>query len=416
MPTDSAVYAPSRIESLKICNYRALRRVELRELTPLTVLLGPNGSGKSTVFDSLSFLSECFSVGLRKAWDRRGRARELVTRGSTENLSIEIKYREGISLPIVTYHLEVSEDKNGGPVVEAEWLSWRRGSHGKPFRFLDYRRGVGKVISGEHPDEQDVRVDVALRSPDLLAVSTLGQLSDHPRVAALREFITDWHISYLSVEDTRSQPESGPASRVNRTGSNVANVIQYLQERHPDHLQAVFRKLRMRVPRLDSVIAETMQDGRLLLQIKDAPFDRPVLARFASDGTLKLLAYLLLLLDPDPPRFIGIEEPENFLHPKLLNELAEECVQATKRSQVLATTHSPFFVDGLKPEMVWTLFRDEDGCTRALRASDVPGVNEFVAAGMTLGELWMEGHLGAGNPLVRSGGAAPNVPRSLFDQ
>ncbi|MFZ1754971.1 MAG: AAA family ATPase, partial [Caldilineaceae bacterium] len=74
--------APPRIEYLKVENYRALRSVELRELTPMTVLLGPNGSGKSTVFDVFSFLSECFQQGLRYAWDRRGRARELRSRGA----------------------------------------------------------------------------------------------------------------------------------------------------------------------------------------------------------------------------------------------------------------------------------------------------------------------------------------------
>ena len=56
-----------------------------------------------------------------------------------------------------------------------------------------------------------------------------------------------------------------------------------------------------------------MADGDLLLQIKDAPFDRPILAKFASDGTLKMLAYLTLLYDPEPPQLIGIEEPENYL-------------------------------------------------------------------------------------------------------
>jgi predicted ATPase len=52
---------------------------------------------------------------------------------------------------------------------------------------------------------------------------------------------------------------------------------------------------------LEKVLAEAMPDGRLLLQIKDAPFDEPILARFASDGTLKMLAYLAVLHDPAPP-------------------------------------------------------------------------------------------------------------------
>ena len=73
-----------RIESLYVENYRALRRVDLDKLTPMTVLLGPNGSGKSTVFDVFNFLSECFQFGLRHAWDRRGRGKELKTRGATD--------------------------------------------------------------------------------------------------------------------------------------------------------------------------------------------------------------------------------------------------------------------------------------------------------------------------------------------
>ena len=69
--------AVPRIEYLRVQNYRALHDLELKNITPLTVLLGPNGSGKSTVFDVFAFLSECFTVGLRKAWDKRGRFKEL---------------------------------------------------------------------------------------------------------------------------------------------------------------------------------------------------------------------------------------------------------------------------------------------------------------------------------------------------
>src|SRR4051812_30713643 len=83
-----------RIEYLKVQNYRALQKLELEEISPLTVFLGPNGSGKSTIFDVFAFLSECFTVGLRKAWDRRNRFRELRTRGASGPIVIELRYRE----------------------------------------------------------------------------------------------------------------------------------------------------------------------------------------------------------------------------------------------------------------------------------------------------------------------------------
>ncbi len=399
MPAKKAKTA--RIEYLRVKNYRALRDVELKNLTPLTVLLGPNGSGKSTVFDVFAFLSECFESGLRRAWDRRGRAKELKTRGSEGPLVIEIKYREPDFSPI-TYHLAIDELR-GSPIVTEEWLQWTRGKHGKPFRFLDYKEGHGRATSGALPDTNDVRVDIPLKSPDLIAVNALGQFADHPRVAVLRDFITGWYVSYFSVDETRGQPEAGPQERLSRTGDNVANVIQYLAEQHPDRLEKVFQVLRERVPRVERVLAEAMPDGRLLLQIKDAPFENPVLARFASDGTLKMLAYLVLLYDPNPPPFIGIEEPENFLHPRLLPELAEECRKASERGQLLVTTHSPFFVNALRPQEVRVLYRDPSGYTQAVRAADIQGVQEFMDAGASLGHLWLEGRFGIGDPLVNQG-------------
>jgi predicted ATPase len=148
-----------------------------------------------------------------------------------------------------------------------------------------------------------------------------------------------------------------------------------------------------RVPRLERVDAETLADGRLLLRIKDAPFEQPVLSRFASDGTLKLLAYLTLLYDPAPAPFLGIEEPENQLHPLLLPGLAEECRSASDRSQVMVTTHSPELLNGMRPKEVRVLHRADDGYTRAERVSDLPGVMAHVeTGGAMLGDLWSEGH------------------------
>lgn len=394
--------AVPRIEELTVRNYRALHHLHLKSLTPLSVLLGPNGSGKSTIFDVFAFLSECFSVGLRKAWDRRGRFRELRSRNATGPIEIELKYRERPNTPLITYHLAIDEEPRG-PFVAEEWLHWRRAQKGRPFRFLEFQNGIGRVISGESPDEQGTRTEERLTSPELLAVNTLGQLASHPRVSALRHFITSWYLSYLTADNTRAIPEAGPQERLSQTGDNLPNVIQYLKEQHPTRLEHILRTLAQRVPQLERVDAEFMTDGRLLLQIKDAPFERPILARFASDGTLKLLAYLTVLHDPDPPQLVGIEEPENHLHPRLLIELAEECRSASAHTQLMVTTHAPFFVNGLAPEEVWVLYRDERGYTQAQRAADMRGINEFMRQGAKLGWLWMEGHFDVGDPLTAAG-------------
>jgi len=402
-----------RIEYLRVKNYRALKDIELKALTPLTVFLGPNGSGKSTLFDVFAFLSESFGVGLRKAWDKRGRFKELRTRGGEGPIIFEVKYREMKDSPLITYHLEISEDLKG-PFVAREILSWKRGSHGRPFNFLDFRNGEGEVVTGDMPDEQDSRTLERLDSRELLAVNTLGQLAKHPRVGALRRFITGWYLSYLSADNTRGVPESGPQERLSTTGDNLPNVIQYLKEQHPDRLALILKKLTQRVPRLEKVDAEVMPDGRLLLQVKDAPFDKPVMAKFASDGTLKMLAYLTLLFDPEPPQLIGIEEPENQLHPRLLPDLAEECRAAASASQLMVTTHSPFFVNALRPAEAWVLYRNEKGFTQAKRTSEMPGINEFMAEGALLGQLWMEGHFDVGDPLTNSGAEKRPAPGKVI--
>ncbi len=401
-----------RIEYLRVCNFRALRDIELKNLTPLTVFLGPNGSGKSTIFDTFAFLSECFNLGLRKAWDKRGRFKELRSRGCEGAIIFEVKYREKAKAPIITYHLEIDEDSKG-PFVAREWLQWRRNERGKPFRFLDFTSGQGEVVTGEMPDKRDKRIEERLDSREFLAVNTLGQLSKHPRVGALRRFISGWYLSYLSADNTRGVPEAGPQERLSTTGDNLPNVIQYLKEQHDGRLTEILSKLTQRVPRLEKVSADVMPDGRLLLQVKDAPFDKPVMAKFASDGTLKMLAYLTLLYDPEPPQLIGIEEPENQLHPRLLPELAEECRTASAQSQLMVTTHSPFFVNALKPEETWVVYRSDDGFTQARRASDMLGISEFMAQGALLGQLWMEGYFEVGDPLTNLG--AERRPRSTKD-
>lgn len=384
--------APPRIESLRVENYRALRQVTFHKVTPLTVLLGPNGSGKSTVFDVFAFLSEAFGEGLRRAWDRRGRFKELRSRDSDGPILVEIKYREGASTPLITYHLEIDE-RGGAPVVSREFLRWKRVHPAAPFHFLDYSEGDGIVVSGEAPEPNDERVRRPLSGPDVLAVGTLGQLAENPRVIGLRNFIAGWHLSYLSADAVRGKPEAGAEAHLSSTGDNLANVIQFLEEQHRDHLQEMLGTLRRRVPCLEAVSAEALADGSLLLRVKDAPFTTPVLSRFASDGTLKLLAYLALLNDPEPPQLIGIEEPENFLHPRLLPELAEECNLASDHTQLILTTHSPFLLHGLNARQVWVLQRAEDGYTRAVCAAEVPGIQQFVAAGAELGDLWMQGYL-----------------------
>jgi predicted ATPase len=204
----------------------------------------------------------------------------------------------------------------------------------------------------------------------------------------------------MNIEFARSTPEAGPQEHLSITGDNLSNVIQYLSERHIKIYNEILEKLSNRIPRLERIFSEKSIDNRLILRLKDAPFDEPILAKFASDGTLKMLAYLIMLHDPDPAPLIGIEEPENQLHHKLLPILADEFREASERSQIFVTTHSPVFINSIEPDELWILYRNEYGYTVAEKAIDINYIESMYEVGGKLGYLWLEDYFKKDNPVL----------------
>lgn len=120
-----------------------------------------------------------------------------------------------------------------------------------------------------------------------------------------------------------------------------------------------------------------------------------------SDGTLKMLAYLLLMEDPDPAPLVGIEEPENGLHHQLLGDLAREFKAFARKArgpQVIVATHAPNFVDALTPDEVWILDKNQQGHSQLIRSADIQGVRALFDEGIPMGSLWYSNHFGIGNP------------------
>jgi predicted ATPase len=115
-----------------------------------------------------------------------------------------------------------------------------------------------------------------------------------------------------------------------------------------------------------------------------------------------MLAYAVLLEDPAPRPFIGIEEPENGLYVRLVETLASQLLEHANRknrsTQILVTTHSPYFVDALKPEQVWLIRKDKHGHTTARRASDDDQIRTLTEQGIPLGSLWYSNHFDDGSP------------------
>ena len=380
------------IEEISIKNYRVLQNVTLKGLQSNSVFLGANGSGKTTFFDVIGFLSDCLTTNVYKALENRGRFQEVISRHAKQQLiEIAIKYRELAKQPVITYTLSITLEKNT-PIVSRETLQWEQ--HGEPLTFLNFTHGRGKVISSEAPQETEQSTDYQLDDPSSLALKIIGQLSDNPRVASLRRFIESWFLSDFSPNQARQLAVAGTMEHLSREGDNIANVLQYLVNEHPDTVQYILQRLSERVPQLERVDSQSMIDGRLALLFKDKPFIQPFLARFASYGTLKLLAYLILLNDPKPPQLLCIEEPENGLHHKLLEPLTEEIMLYSQTGQVFVSTHSPFFVNTIKDaKYLWICQRQDEGYATITRADKIPNAQHFIEAEGGLGDLWAEGYL-----------------------
>lgn len=383
------------IESIEVRNYRLFRHAIIKDMPKLVALVGPNGSGKSTLFDVFSFLKDALANNVSKAVARRGGFKELVSRGCEGPVSIELKFRESEGR-LATYSLAVALE-NGRVVIDRERLAYRRGSNGKPWRFLDFSRGVGSAVTNEsaysRSGAQEERGEYKLDEPDILAIKGLGQFKEFRVVSEFRSLIENWHISDFHIADARTSQEEGLAEHLSNRGENVALVAQYLFEHHPDVFERILDAMRARVPGVSRVEARSMEDGRLVLRFQDGAFRDPFIARYVSDGTIKMFAYLILLYDPKPFPLLAVEEPENQLYPELLLELAEEFrAYADRGGQVFVSTHSPDFLNGLRLDEIFVL-RKGDGYTTAARASDSQILSNLVREGDLPGALWRQGLL-----------------------
>lgn len=382
-----------QIESLELKNYRLFRHASFNDLSRMTVVVGANGSGKSTLFDVFSFLKESLLENVGAAVARRGGLRELRSKGEDGPIEITVKFRESGGR-LATYQLAIGADQ-GRPVVENEDLRFRRGRYGQPWRFVDFSRGRGTAITNEaaygHEGAVEERNEYVLDDPGLLAIKGLGQFKEFRVVAEFRSLIENWHISDFHIGDARPSTDAGYAEHLSTRGDNVAQVAQFLYEHHPGQFQRVLDVMRQRVPGVDKVEARPTEDGRLVLRFQDGSFKDPFIARYVSDGTIKMFAYLVLLYDPKPHPLLAIEEPENQLYPELLYELVEEFRDYARRGgQVFVSTHSPEFLNGAKLDEIYWLVKRE-GFTSVRRASESELLRNLVEAGDLPGALWKQG-------------------------
>jgi predicted ATPase len=397
-----------KIEKIRIKNFKVYQDTEIRDLPNMCVFLGANGSGKSTLFEVFGFLSDALKSNVKTALNKRGGYKEVYSRNGKGDIEFEIKFRnpdiEGVKQPLITYEISVGMGENNMPIVTKEILSYRRGQYGKPYRFLEFALGRGYAIVNESEfesakqDFKELREEQTLDSPDILAIKGLGQFQKFNAISSFRRLLENWYVSNFQIQAAQNIEDTGLSEHLSTSGDNLAQVTKYIYENYPTTFQKILDKMKERVPGIDKVEATETIDGRIVLQFSDGSFKDPFISRFVSDGTIKMFAYLVLLNDPKPHPLLCIEEPENYLHPELLTELAEEFRDYANRGegQVFISSHSPDFVNALELDELFWLNKD-NGYSHIKRASNDKAISDLYNEGDKLGYLWKQGYfIGSG--------------------
>ncbi len=398
-----------KIEGIRIQNYGVLKNIVLgktrsdqnaRALGNLVAVIGPSGNGKSTLADAFGFIVDCLEIGVEAASDanERGGFERLISQGAEGPIVFELYYRESSSTRPITYELELDLDRMGRPYVKKERLRQRVGRYGWPRSFMYLQDGAGYAFEGNDDGGQDddghiigKKVDVQLSDIRRPGIVTLGAMKQYDRIEKFLAFLKSWYLCYFSPDAARKIQTAAPQPYLDRIGSNINNVAQYMYREDKKGFEKVLQDIQSKLPGIERIEPQKFDNGQMMLRFYERGFEHPFYSQRMSDGTLKLFAYYLLLHEKNPRQLVFIEEPENGLYHHYLGELAEEMKRNVGygfSKQLFVTTHSPFFVNALGPDDVWVLTKNNTGHSDIKRASDHPYVKELAEEGVTIGDMW----------------------------
>ncbi len=365
------------LQNIRLENILSFKDAAL-ELHPLNVLIGPNACGKSNLIRTF---------GLVKALPKRDGFSRAIAEGGGP--SAWINRRTG---GVAQIHLV-----GGCPLAFDYSLSFQTSGQSSEIQSEEYR-GVFERRRESFKVWVDTPAKSSMQGKTLPAESVLAEIR-HPGAPEIGALTTAFEGIRLYQEfktGPGTQARTGISSSVlaeslSEDGSNLALVLNELNLRSGLHrVNTCLNQL------LDlfSDVAVLTRGGITQLYVREKGVSDPFAATSLSDGTLRLLCLLAVLFDPTPPPLVCIEEPEVGLHPDAIRMLAELLVEASARTQLVVTTHSPALVDALtdQPQAVIVCERDFDGCTqfRRLQKSEL----QTWLADYSLGELWQKGEIG----------------------
>lgn len=405
-----------KILGIAIKNYGSLKDVKMGklfsergadELGNMVAIIGPSGNGKSTIADAFGFISDCISSDVETACDEKNRGGfdQLISQSEAKEIHFEIYYKENQNSRPITYELTISKDRSDRPYVKEERLRQRpaKNRYGQPRSFLYLTEGKGFAYEGSDGGEEEngkadgKKVQVELSETRTLGIVTLGVMKQYSRIEKFLQFLKSWYLCYFTPDAARQMQTVAPTPYLNRTGSNINNVAQYMFRENPNEFKKILLDIQDKIPNIEKIKPVKLQNGQMVLEFFQKGFDKPFFSSRMSDGTLKLFAYYLFLHERNPRQLVFVEEPENGLYHKYLANLAIEMKKNVGKGyakQLFVTTHSPFFVNALTPKQVWVLEKDEDGFSRIKRASEYEFVSDLTSEGISMGDLWYSEYFG----------------------
>lgn len=370
-------------------------------LANLNVLIGPNGSGKSNLLEAIELLRATPSAFANAVRDGGG-AHEWVWKGSGKsgNATMETLLGASPPIPALRYRLSFVASGQRTEVVDEVIEKVEKSDATAKDVFFYYRYQGGhpainvRETSGGHTERRlerhslvsDESVLSQRKDPDLYPELTwVGQ--QFGRIQSFRE----WRFGRY-FELRQPQPADLPTDTLLSDSRNLGLVLNELE--HGGAATEFNRLLRRFLPRYGR-FSTRIQGGTVQFYLHEDGLQAPVPATRLSDGTIRFMALLALLLVPNPPPIICIEEPELGLHPDALALLAELFADAASRTQIIVATHSDALISALTEQADSVLVCEYVGQT-VVRRLDSEKLR-FWLDKYRLGELWRMGELG-GNP------------------
>ncbi|MGH9473791.1 MAG: AAA family ATPase [Terriglobales bacterium] len=375
-------------------------------LKRLNVLIGPNGSGKSNLIEILGLLHQApFKIrhpisagGGIAAWIWKGGNGADKRSGANRSRigHVEVVVSPEYSKPL-RYKIELRQPSRaiGQMEIASESLETAEPYETYTTPYIYYEANGARALI--NPKGEAAPRKLQTEEIDL-AESILSQRKDperYPEITYIGKhfdgmrFYRDWSTG-INAEPRRVQAPGAQGDYLEEDTSNLSLVINRLLA-DVDAREKLITNLRDFYPGAKEVTT-LIQEGAVSLQLlEEGGFTTPG-ARL-SDGTLRWLCLLAVLLNPQQHSVVAIEEPELGLHPDIMRTLAKLLREASKRAQVFVTTHSEALVDALSDEPESVIVCEKPGSETELRRLCKDELSCWLEK-YSLGELWRNGEIG----------------------